>query len=190
MTEGIVALKNLIDADTTNDFFLFPFMSSVLNLVDEKGFTTDLGMKCLYNDINMDFDVINEEPIKPSQKSVLRLTLYFTLCYNLIIYFGGFVLGLQTEEGKKYADKLPVELMDYLKGIMERVDKLHPIIENQLKRLTKLLNDKYAKIYNEEKRKHWTKDIFETNVHIPSHPDDLPEGFKPEESVCAPPPSD
>jgi hypothetical protein len=189
MTEGIVALKNLIDADMTNDFFLFPFMSSVLNLVDEKGFITDLGFKCLYNDINSDFEIINEQPVKPSQRAVLRLVLYFTLCYNLIIYFGGFVIGLQTEEGKKYAEKLPVELIEYLNSIMERVDKLHPILENQLKRLTNLLTDKYAKIFNEEKRKCWTKDIFQTSVHIPSHPDDLPDGFKENEAVCVPPPT-
>jgi hypothetical protein len=197
MSEGIVALKTLIDADTTNDFFLFPFMSSVLNLVDgegtvglEKGFITDLGMRCLYNDINSDFEIVNDCPTKPSQKAVLRLALYFTLCYNLIIYFGGFVVGLQTEEGKKYADKLPVELLDYLKSIMERVDKLHPIIEHQLKRLTQLLTDKYAKIFNEEKRKHWTKEIFETTAHIPAHPNDLPKGFSQEESVCVPPATD
>lgn len=181
--ENIVGLKKLIDDDMTNDYYLFPFMSSVLNLIDEKGFITDLGIKCMCNDINGDFEIINDCPTKPSQRSVLRLALYFTLCYNLIIYFGGFVLELQ-KEGHTY--KLPVELINYLIVITERVDKLHPIIENQLKRLTSLLTDKYAKIFNEEKRKHWTKDIFETNAHIPSHPDDLPDGFNAKNSVCVP----
>jgi hypothetical protein len=61
---------------------------------------------------------------------------------------------------------------------MVRADKLHPILEHQLKSLTKRLTNKSAKIYNEEKRKHWTKDIFQTSVHIPAHPNDYPEGYK------------
>jgi len=181
--ENIVGFKNLIDQDTTNDFFLYPFMSMVLNLTDKVGFLTDLGLKCLFNEINKDFDIINENPTKPSQKALLRLVLYFTICYNLNIYFGGFVLGLDTEEGKKYAEKLPAELIEYLKKIMERADKLHPILEHQLKALTSKLTFKYAKIYNEEKRKHWTKEIFEDSVHIPTHPDDLPPDYKKENCI-------
>jgi len=181
--ENIVGFKNLIDRDITNDFFLYPFMSMVLNLTDSRGFITELGLKCLFNEINKDFDIINENQKNPSQKALVRLCLYFTICYNLTIYFGGFILGLDTEEGKKYAEKLPAELIEYLKGIMERADKLHPILEHQLKGLTNRLTDKYAKIYNEEKRKHWTKDIFQTSVHIPAHPDDLPENYKPENCI-------
>jgi len=181
--ENIVGFKNLIDADTSNDFFLYPFMSMVLNLTDSQGFITDMGMKCLFNEINKDFDIINQSQEKPSQKALCRLCLYFTICYNLTIYFGGFIMGLDTDAGKKYAQKLPVELISYLKEITERADKLHPILEHQLKTLTSKLTDKYAKIYNEEKRKHWTKDIFQTSVHIPAHPDDYPENYKPENCI-------
>ena len=176
--EQVVGFKKLIDDDLTNDYFLFPFMSMVLNLTDSQGFLTEAGIKILFNEINKDFLIINAKPDKPPQKALLRLAVYFTTAFNLIIYFGGFVLGLDTEAGKKYAEKLPVELIDYLKTITERVDKLHPIIEAQLKSLTTRLTDKYAKIYNEEKRKCWTKEIFQDSVHIPAHPDDLPEGYK------------
>jgi len=182
----IVGFKNLIDQDTTNDFFLYPFMSMVLNLTDSKGFITELGLKCLFNEIQKDFDIINDNPEKPSQYALVRLCCYFTICYNLTFYFGGFIKGLETEEGKKYADKLPAELIDYLKEIMVRADKLHPILEHQLKSLTPRLTDKFAKIYNEEKRKHWTKEIFQDSVHIPTHPDDLPEGYKPENCINIP----
>lgn len=179
----IVGFKNLIDQDTNNDFFLYPFMSMVLNLTDSKGFITELGLKCLFNEIQKDFDIINECPEKPSQKALIRLCLYFTIAYNLTLLFGGFIVGLETEEGKVYADKLPAELIDYLKEIMVRADKLHPILEHQLKGLTKRLTDKYAKIYDEEKRKHWTKDIFETAI-IPST--NYPKNFNPEESINIP----
>ena len=154
----IVGFKNLIYQDTTNDFFLYPFMSMVLNLTDSKGFITELGLSCLFNEINKDFEIINECPEKPSQKALIRLCLYFTIAYNLTFYFGGFIKGLEA-------------------------DKLHQILEYQLKGLTKRLTDKYAKIYNEEKRKHWTKEIFQDSVHIPTHPDDLPKNYKQEDCI-------
>jgi hypothetical protein len=181
--EQIVGFKNFIDEDPTNDYFLFPFMSMVLNLTDSQGFLTQAGIKILFNEINKDFDIINEGGENPSQYAMLRLAVYFTTAFNLIIYFGGFVLGLDTEEGKKYAEKLPVELIDYLKTIMERVDKLHPIIECQVKSLTTRLSNKFAKIYNEEKRKCWTKEIFQDSVHIPAHKDDVPEGWDASKSI-------
>jgi hypothetical protein len=184
--ENIIGFKNLIDKDPTNDFFLYPFMSMVLNLTDSRGFLTELGLSMLFNDITEDFNVIKEKQKDTPQENILRLALYFTVCFNLNIYFGGFILGLDTEEGKKYAEKLPEELLTYLKEIMERADKLHPVVEYQLKALLHQLTDDNAKAYNEEKRKHWTKDIFQTSVHIPAHPDDLPEGYKQENSINIP----
>jgi hypothetical protein len=177
----IVGFKNLIDQDTTNDFFLYPFMSMVLNLTDSKGFITELGLKCLFNEISKDFDIINDCPEKPSQYALVRLCCYFTICYNLTLLYGGFIVGLETEEGKKYASLLPEYLIDYLKEIMIRADKLHPILEHQLKSLTPRLTDKFAKIYNEEKRKHFTKDIFENTTHIPQSK--YPDGVKPEDCI-------
>ena len=155
-------------------------MSMALNLTDKVGFLTEIGFKTLFNEINLDFDIINRNPKKPCQKALTRLALYFTICYNITLYFGGFVMGLDTEEGKKFGEKLPAELIEYLKVIMRRADGLFPILEAQLKGITSKLTNEYAKIYNEEKRKSWTKDIFITEVHIPAHPDDYPEGYKPE----------
>jgi len=180
--ENIVEFKKLIDEDITNDYYLYPFMAMVLNLTDKVGFLTEIGFKTLFNEINLDFDIINRNPKKPCQKALIRLALYFTICYNITLYFGGFVMGLETEEGKKFCEKLPAELIEYLKAIMVRADKLFPILEAQLKGITSKLTNEYAKIYNEEKRKSWTKDIFQTSVHIPAHPDDYPEGYNPTNS--------
>jgi hypothetical protein len=179
--EKIIQIKKLIDEDITNDFFLYPFMAMVLNLTDKVGFITEIGFKTLFNEINLDFYIINtkQKKKKPCQKALTRLALYFTICYNITLYFGGFVLGLDTEEGKKFGEKLPAELIEYLKAIMVRADKLFPILEAQLKGITNKLTNENAKIYNEEKRKSWTKDIFQTSVHIEAHPDDYPEGYNP-----------
>jgi hypothetical protein len=46
------------------------------------------------------------------------------------------------------------------------------------------MTDKYAKIFNNEKRRHWINDIFlQDVVKIPQHPADIPEGFKPENCI-------
>ena len=57
--ENIIQFKKLIDEDPTNDFYLYPFMSMALNLTDKVGFLTEIGFKTLFNEINLDFDIIN-----------------------------------------------------------------------------------------------------------------------------------
>jgi len=175
--EQIISLKKLIDDDDTNDFFIFPFMSMVLNLTDKKGFLTEKGTKILFNEIEEDFKIISEDPNKPSQRALLRLAVYFTTIYNLVIFYQGFTYGLESKELSEFASKLQPDLIKYLKQISERSEKIIPIAEYQLKSLLPRLNDKYAEIYNIEKRDCWIKDIFQTTVHIPTHPKDLPEGF-------------
>jgi hypothetical protein len=175
----ILEYKNLIDNDEKNDFFLFPFMALVLNLTTEKGFISEDGFKLLHNSIDTDFKIINENPEKPSQKAICRVALYFALILNLTKYFIGFIAGLETEEGSKYANLLPADLVEYLRKIGYRV-KLYPeIADAHLKSILPVLSDKYAKIFNNEKRRHWSKDIYlEEVVKIPTHPADIPEGFR------------
>lgn len=172
----IVQLKELIDTNPTNDFFLFPFMALVLKLTDEKGFVSESGMKLLHNNIQQDIDIVKEGEKKPSQYALTRLSLWFCLAYNLIKFFCGFVVGLG-EIDNIYSSKIPVELMDYLKLISVRVlPQLEPL-EKTLNHYTNQLKDKFAKYFDEEKRKCWTKDLFNNSVHIPAHIDDVPEGF-------------
>jgi hypothetical protein len=180
----IIEYKTLIDSDEKNDFFLFPFMALVLNLTTEKGFISEDGFKLLHNNLQEDFTIINENPEKPSQKAICRVALYFALVHNLTKYFIGFIAGLETSEGSRFLEKLPTELVDYLHKIGERC-KLYPqITEAQLKSVLPVMTEKYAKIFNNEKRRHWINDIFlQDVVKIPQHPADIPEGFKPENCI-------
>jgi hypothetical protein len=177
--EDIIGYKNLIDNFPDNDFFLFPFMSMVLNLTDEKGFISETGMKLLHNDIQKDIDILKERGDDPSQYALCRLSLWYCLTYNILTLYCSFIASLELDEAKQYADKLPTELKEYLKVIAERGLKLIKPIEGLVKHYTNLLTDKFANIFNEEKRKCWTKDLFQTRVEIPVHPNDLPEGFDP-----------
>lgn len=172
----IVRLKEIIDADLTNDFYLYPFMALVLKLTDEKGFISDSGMKLLHNDVCKDIEILKECGAKPSQYALTRLSLWFCLVYNLIILFCGFVEGLE-EVGSVYTSKIPIELMDYLKLISVRVKSQLETYESALKLYTSQLKDKFAQEFDKEKRRCWTKDLFNNTVHIPAHKDDVPEGF-------------
>jgi hypothetical protein len=182
--QQILQYKEFIDNNPTNDFFIFPFISMVLNLTDPIGFITDDGIKMLHIPIEDDFKIINECPHNPSQKALTRIALYFALIHNLITFFSGFIYIMDTEEGAKYADKLPVELLEYLKVINKRVEIYSELTKIQLDNILPKLTNKYAKVFNEAKRLHWNKDIYQNEItHIPAHPDDLPDGFSPEKCV-------
>lgn len=177
--DDLLGYKNLIDNFPDNDFFLFPFMSMVLDLTDEKGFVSESGMKLLHNDIQKDIDILKEREDDPSQYALCRLSLWYCLAYNILTLYCSFVASFGLEQTKQYTDKMPTELKDYLKVVAERGEKLIKPIEGITRNYTNLLTDKFANIFNEEKRKCWTKDLFQTRVEIPVHPDDLPEGFNP-----------
>ena len=175
--DAILGYKNLIDNFPDNDFFLFPFMSMVLDLTDKKGFLTEAGMKLLHNDIVKDIEILKENGDKPSQYALTRLALWYCLSFNLLQFFCGFIFSLEEEATKVYASQLPAELKEYLKTIADRGALLIEPISKLAGFYTNQLTDKFAKVFDEEKRKCWTKDLFNNTVHIPAHPNDLPEGF-------------
>lgn len=181
--EDILAYKNLIDQFPDNDFFIFPFMSMVLDLTDDRGFLTADGMKLLHNDIQKDIDIVVEGGDLPSQYALCRLALWYCLVYNISQLYCSFVSSFGLEETKQYTDKFPDELKDYLKQISDRAGALIDILEKLCKKYTQSLTDKFAKIFNSEKRRCWTKDFFNSSVHIPAHKDDYPQGFKPGEGI-------
>jgi hypothetical protein len=180
----VLRMKELLDADDTNDYHLFNFIGKVLDLTGEKGVLTDFGFRLLQNNLLDDLKIINEEAIKPEpkhpQKPLLRAVLYLTIAFNICLLFGGFVsIGL--------ADKpIPQELKDYLVKVEERSSKLLPFIDGHLNNLTKRLTQKYAKSFDTIKRSCFTKDLFDSTIRIPTHPKDLPAGFKYEHAMELP----
>jgi len=181
--EDILGYKNLIDQFPDNDFFIYPFMSMVLDLTDDKGFLTESGMKLLHNNIQQDMDIVKEGEDKPSQYALCRLALWYCLTYNISQLYCSFVATFGMEETKQYTDKLPYDLKEYLKEIAERAKSNISVLESLVKHYTNQLTDKFAKIFNSEKRRCWTKDLFNSSVHIPAHKDDYPQGFKPGEGI-------
>jgi len=180
----LLEYKEKIDADLDNHYYIFPFIAIILNLTDDKGFVSEDGFKMLRNPITNDFQIINENPENPSQKALTRICLYFALIHNLIIFYTGFINILETEEGKKYADKFPPELIEYLKEVHNRIFLYKDVTKAQLENLLPKLTQKYAYIFGHAKNAHWIKDIYQEDViKIPTHPDDLPEGFSTEKCI-------
>lgn len=182
--ELILKYKELIENDPTNDFFIFPLIAMVLNLTDENKFITDEGIQMLHNSIDNDFKIINEDPHNPSQKALTRICLYFSLIHNLIKFFNAFVCLLGEEQGSIYANKLPIELIEFLRFLNNKVTNYNELTKVQLDNILPRLTDKYATIFNRVKRNFWTKDIYQEDVvKIPMHPNDLPDGFKSENCI-------
>ena len=178
----IVKFKELMDTDEGNDFYLFQFIARVLELSGEKGVLTEIGYKILQNNLPDDLALISEQHKTNTlqQKPILRAVLYLTIAYNIALLYGGFVsISLKDTPLLK-------ELKEYLVKIEERSSKLLPILEGHLKKLLGGLTDKYAKSFDTIKRSCFTKDLFNSIDRIPSHPDDIPKGFKYEEAIELP----
>lgn len=178
----IVKFKELVDADETNDFYLFQFIAKVLELSGEQGVLTDIGFRILTNNLAEDLAIIEDEKRKdfPSQKPMLRAVLYLTIAFNISLLFGGFVsISLKETE-------LLQALKDYLVKIEERSSKLLPFLEKHLNNLTGGLNEEYAKSFDTIKRTCFTKDLFSSVDRIPAHPDDIPKGFNYDEAIGLP----
>jgi hypothetical protein len=154
----ILSYKNLITADLTNDFFIMPFMNLVLKVVDEKGFLSNKGLFLLHQDLN---DLIEKVHIEGAgDRDRVRMVLYFTIALNLSIIYISFVRGMEEEDGKKYKELFEPDMIVFMNEIADRVEKLHSTFRLVLEKELPQLSNKYAKVYDEEKRKSFTKDIF------------------------------
>ena len=174
----ILDYKEKIDADPDNHYYIFPFIALVLNLTDEKGFVSDKGLQMLRIPIANDFQIVNEDPHNPSQKALTRISLYFALIHNLMIFFTGFISILESDQGSLYADKLPADLVDYLKDLFKRIAPYSAVCKAQLEHILPKLTDKYAYLFSQVKHTHFVKPVYQEDVvRIPTHEDDLPEGF-------------
>jgi hypothetical protein len=154
----IKSYKNLLTADMTNDFFMMPFMNLVMKVVDEKGFLTNKGLMLLHQDIQ---DIMGKLKEGAGDRDRVRAGLYFTICLNLGIIFISFVKGMDEEECKQYKELFDEELREFLVIIAGRMEELLPTFRMVLSNELPKLSDKYAKVYDTEKRDSFTKDIYD-----------------------------
>jgi hypothetical protein len=189
----LLKLKELYDYDTRNEYFLLPLMSEILNQSQPNcEFLTEQGFNLLLNNILEDIQVIdkieNQEDIKTeeNQQRVTRLCLYFCVLYNITLLYSSYCYTLTTDEGKNLLERFDTELINYFFEIDKRSETINKVSYHKLEDYIPHLTEDYLKIFNQEKKKCFTKDIFSTEeelaeqnkpIHIAIHSDDVPEGF-------------
>ncbi len=178
--ELIMGWKDEIDKEPENDYYLFQFICSVLDLCGEKDFLTENGKKMLGSNPSADITILQECPLddkkrlklKKYQQAFIRYALYLTIIYVAGELFIGFVFALDLPEQERFVKYFPPPLMEYLKTQKERIEAILPMIKSILDTMLGRLTDKYAKIFNQEKRIMFEKDIYKTELHIPT---EIPE---------------
>jgi hypothetical protein len=189
----LLKLKELYDYDIQNEFFLLPLMGEILNQsTDEVNFLTEQGFNILFNNVLEDTEKIDkiekheDIQIQENQEVLTRLCLFFTIIYNLTILFSSYCLTLQSEEGKYLLNRFDIDLINYFFEIDKRSETINKVSYHKLEDYIPHLTETYLKIFNQEKIRCFTKDIFSTPeeleekqkpIHIPIHADDIPKDF-------------
>jgi hypothetical protein len=195
----LLKLKELYDFDTRNEYFLLPLYAEILNQSQSNcEFLTEQGFTILFNTLMDDIQLIDkvekQEDIKSQehQEALVRLCLYFTIIYNLTLLYSSYCYTLTTDEGKNLLDRFDTDLINYFFEIDKRAEFINKVAEYKFKDYIPHLTEDYLKIFNQEKKRCFTKDIFSTEeelaeqqkpIHIPIHADDVPEGFKVENAI-------
>ena len=153
-----------------NDYLLFQFIGAFLDLVE---FKDTEGKGCLTNDarnilLYKGFKEALEEG--KDQKELTKCCLWLTIGFISSILFVGF-LNIGNEETKQIIPKDVLITMNIAKSEIER--KIHSY-EKVLKHLVSCLDEEYASIYNNEKRRMFQRDIFDSQTlqlgdKIPEH---------------------
>jgi len=149
------------------DFETILTIANIMKNVDD-GFLTEIGHKLLENDLFTDLEQLKETI---AQKPLCRVCCYMCVAYNILIFFIGYVSTLD-------------EATDDQKNLSIRANEIGLSFEEALPHFQKHLTDKYAHIFNDVKIQSFKKPIFGAVHEIPTHPNDIPEGFDPKKLNC------
>lgn len=152
--KDINSYKNLLTADLTNDFFLMPFMNLVLKVADEEGVLSRKGLMLIHQDIG---DIMTKIKEGAGDRDRVRAGLYFTITLNLSLLYISFIRECENQ----YSDLFNDEDKQFLKSCADRAEALLPNFRMVLNHELPKLSEKYAKIFDSEKREAFNKDIFE-----------------------------
>ncbi len=183
--EKIHELIDKVKQNPNNDYNLPYLFLEVVEYVHGKVILSEVGRKMLDEfDINADTEKLNLEPMH--QRTLTRCSLYFTMCYNLSALYCGYITILETPitpeiDGViKSLRPLPVEITDFLLTLQERTNTLMIDYAYVLEMYGKRLMDKYAMLYNGEKRRCFAQNVFNTTLRIPTQ---YPDGYESAQQV-------
>jgi hypothetical protein len=143
-----------------NDCLLFQFIGAVMDLVEFKD-----GKLCLSDDARnillfRDFS----ESLKDGkdQKNLTKGCLWLFIGYTLSVLF----IGLLQIEDDSFRSAIPDEVKDVMNIAKERIIKTIPHQKKLLDHLVTCLNEEYAKIFDNEKRRMFHRDLFPHKVVV------------------------
>jgi hypothetical protein len=165
--EKILELKDVYEADRANDAVLLQLINAILEQVSSKILTDEKGSQYLFYDPTEDFHNIKK------QKSMVCLSLYYTLIYVLTTLYIGFIHTIDNTP-----HKLPVELIGFLHSLKDRCTEILEISISSLDKILPCLSNKYAQIYHQEKIWFFEKDIYDCKSKL-EMPSQLPKNSKP-----------
>jgi hypothetical protein len=183
MEDNVARINNfykLIEHDLENDFFLFPFMELVIELLLGFKLISDKGMGILSREIELDFENLKKNI--DVNKHRLWICLYFLCVFHLSKCFVSFVEVMMVQDVGKYGelrnqlDELDAEILVKLVDVKERAKVLIDIAKNIMdKEVSKIEDDTQAKLFDEHKRKCIDKPNYfpENPLYVPA---DHPEG--------------
>ena len=183
--EKIYELIDKVKQNESNDYHIPYLFLAVVEYVHGKVLLSEVGRKMLNEfDINADTEKLNLEPMH--QRTLTRCSLYFTMCYNLSALYCGYITILETPitpeiDGViKTLHPLPVEITDYLLTLKDKTKTLMIDYAYVLELYGKRLMDKYASLYNGEKRRCFQENVFNTTLKIPTQ---YPDGYESAQQV-------
>jgi len=145
-------------------------------LIDSAGILSEKGLIIINLNIEELFKKYQEGY---GNRDRLRLCLYLTIAFNTGLIYSSFVRSIREEEAlAKQKEAMGTDLLEYCIEIAERVEKIAPMIAGILdKELPLITKAEYVGMYETEKRKAFTKEIFDTHeVHLPCM-GERPEGM-------------
>jgi len=146
--------------DSTNDVLLFQFVGAIMDLVEFKE-----GKLCLSDDarnilLYRDFS----ESLKDGkdQKQLTKACLWLFIGYTLSVLF----IGLLQIEDASFRDSIPPEIKEVMETAKDRILNTIPVTKKLLDHLVTCLTEEYAKIFDNEKRRMFNRDLFPHKVVV------------------------
>jgi len=169
--DGILFYEELISHQPNNDSHLAFYMNHVLNWVGNSDVLTPSGFSIISCNLNIILEKITKSP--ENQRNLFRGVLYMTISNILAELFLGYLSAVEAKLPN--VKVLPEPQLRFAGQLKTRIQALIPIYERILRHWQGRLSDRYAKLYNMEKRRCFSSNLFNTVLVIPSV---YPEGYE------------
>jgi len=153
--------------DTNNDYLLFQFLGAFMDMVEFKDklcITDDARNLLLYSGFTEAMGKGTD------QKELTKCCLWLFIGYTLSVLFLGF-LEVKDDNLMSVVPKEMIDIMDIAKG---KIRKKFDFYSKTLKHLLDCLDEEHSEIFNNEKRRMFSRDLFNAQTlnigsAIPDH---------------------